>query len=731
MSFAGRQANAVLDVCLAWFVLASSAHAAVLTVPGSYATIQAALDAAGPGDTVEVADGTYFEKLVFTNGGDASGGPVVLRAAAGAHPVLDGTGVPGANMILIDSKSHVRVEGFEIRNNTGVKDGSAIRVIGSGTDIEIRDNDIHHMLGRNAMGITVYGTDVAPIDGIVITGNTIHDCQPARSEALTLNGNVTNFEISGNVVRDVNNIGIDMIGGETDIQPDRALVARNGLVRDNTVLRARSSYGGGFAAGIYVDGGRDIVIENNFVSECDLGIEVGAENSGIVATGIVVRNNVVTANDKAGIAFGGYAASVGRADGNVFRGNTLVDNLRAGSQGGGEAEIWIQYASGNSFVGNLVVAGPEGRFLSSYRGSHGNTFDYNLYFFPGDPASAAFVLNDVAYAGLAAWQAGSGQDGASVFADPEFAGAGDVHLTAASPAIDAGPPDWVPDPGERDLDGGVRLSGGAVDIGADEVSCGNGVVEPGEECDDGNAVSGDGCDANCTTTRCGNAVVTAGEECDDGNTVGGDCCNAGCGFEPAGSVCDDGEACSRGDACDGAGRCTGSLWMDPACLLPSVPGGSKLRLRLPAKARGRTMVWKWSRGPGLGAGGYGNPVAATSYSLCVYARENGVERLITGTGVPSGQGWSTWSGRPGGFRYRDPLGVAGGTVRIDLRPGEAAKQAVKWKAKGPRLETAGLPLASPAELAVELDGPQGGCLAARFVEPFRHNEAGRLTAKSQ
>ena len=35
--------------------------------------------------------------------------------------------------------------------------------------------------------------------------------------------------------------------------------------------------------------------------------------------------------------------------------------------------------------------------------------------------------------------------------------------------------------------------------------CGNGIVEPGEACDDGNEVGGDGCNGTCTSTEtCGN-----------------------------------------------------------------------------------------------------------------------------------------------------------------------------------------------------------------------------------
>ncbi len=284
--------------------LPSSSSAGVITVPGDFPTVQAALNAAVAGEAIEVADGVYFEKIVFPRSG-APGAPITLRAAAGANPILDGTGVAGADMVRIDSKSHLRLIGFEIRNHLGVDDGSGVRIVGAGTDLEISGNVIHEIRGDDAMGITVYGTEPQPISDLVIAGNQIFDCEPARSEALVLNGNVDGFEISGNLVRDVNNIGIDMIGGETPIQPDPSLVARNGVVRGNTVIHANSIYEGGYAGGIYVDGGRDIVIENNSVSFSDLGIEIGAENDGLTTTGIVVRNNVLFSNERAGLVFGG------------------------------------------------------------------------------------------------------------------------------------------------------------------------------------------------------------------------------------------------------------------------------------------------------------------------------------------------------------------------------------------------------------------------------------------
>ena len=65
------------------------------------------------------------------------------------------------------------------------------------------------------------------------------------------------------------------------------------------------------------------------------------------------------------------------------------------------------------------------------------------------------------------------------------------------------------------------------------VSCGNSVLDPGEQCDDGNLTNGDGCDSRClgeVPVECGNGIVDPGEFCDDGNATPGDGCEANCRF---------------------------------------------------------------------------------------------------------------------------------------------------------------------------------------------------------
>ena len=70
-------------------------------------------------------------------------------------------------------------------------------------------------------------------------------------------------------------------------------------------------------------------------------------------------------------------------------------------------------------------------------------------------------------------------------------------------------------------------------------TCGDGVVDPGEICDDGNEDDHDACLGTCAAASCGDGILRAGlEECDDGNVEDGDGCTHGCRLgscEPSGA----------------------------------------------------------------------------------------------------------------------------------------------------------------------------------------------------
>jgi hypothetical protein len=458
------------DRCLlATFVIApGGSDAGPGTLAQPFATIQHGLDTAQPGDTVQVRAGTYRQqRITFNHSGNDQAGFITLEGFPGERPVLTGANGPSGYQVLMQDVSYVRLSGFEIANNRRIRDGSGVRVLGSGSHIEIRNNYIHDIRGTDAMGITVYGTGDVPISDLVIDGNVIARCQPAHSEALTLNGNVTDFQVTHNLVQDVNNIGIDLIGGERDINPNQALVARNGLVAGNTVIRARDTGGEGFAAGNYVDGGRDIVVEDNVVTASNIGIEVGAENRGIVASGIMVRNNLIEFNQKAGLAFGGFDRKPGRTSNCTFVNNTVVQN---DTQDAGFGQLWIQLADHNVITNNIFVASRNSVLIASYGGNIANQLDYNLYLTRGGSEDVDITWNGQELDTFAKYQRRTGQDAHGIFADPRFANpAGDFHLAAGSPAINAGSGvtgAFAP----FDFDGRLRPQGSAPDLGAFEAA---------------------------------------------------------------------------------------------------------------------------------------------------------------------------------------------------------------------------------------------------------------------
>ncbi|MDW8394556.1 MAG: choice-of-anchor Q domain-containing protein [Chitinophagales bacterium] len=442
------------------------------TLSTAWRTIQKAANTAGAGSTIYIRGGTYNERISVNKSGNATKGYITYMPYQGEYVIVDATGKTGNsdNVFYLYNRSYIRITGLEIRNNTvpANKDGAGIFIEGKGSYLEIRKCTIHHMLGTNAMAITVYGTNKkSAIQNLVIDSNWVYNCEPAPSEAITLNGNVRLFQVTNNIVHDVNNIGIDFIGGE-GICPNAANDnARNGLCANNIVYRARSNYGGGYAAGIYIDGGDSIIVERNRIFECDLGLEVGCENANNVAAYNIIRNNIIYNNDKRGLSFGGYNyPHTGKVEYCQFLNNTLYHNDVLNT---GEGELFIEYANHCTVKQNIIVGNGVSYLMNFYvTGTTGNQFNYNCYYTTS--GSPKFIHNNIYYSSFSAYQNGSGQDAQGMFAHPALANpsAFDFHLLAASPCIDAGDPSFVPSAGEKDFYGNNRVIGSRVDIGASE-----------------------------------------------------------------------------------------------------------------------------------------------------------------------------------------------------------------------------------------------------------------------
>ena len=463
--------------------------------PGTQAapwrTIQHAADTARAGSTVHVRGGVYEELVSINASGNASDGFITFKSYPGETAVLDAghfTPAGRQGILTIHNQSYVRIVGLEIRNFHTAEHRLSplgISVIGAGSHIELLKNNVHHIeqtfegrdapgRGGNGFGIAVYGTDAkTPITDLVIDGNEVHHLKTGSSESLVVNGNVTNFRITHNVVHDNNNIGIDVIGFERTA-PDPAVdQARDGVVSGNLVYNITSKGNPAYrneenSDGIYVDGGTRILIENNVMHDVDFGIELASEHKDRATSYIIARNNLIYHSHTAGISIGGYAPERGHTEHCTVVNNTLYENDTSGT---GTGEFQMQWnMSDNIFANNIVYAGS--RCLISLNKSQADKnhpsaeTDHNLYYCASGAKASIWIGASSTVTGFDQYVESTGNDRHSRFLDPNFVDAAshNFHLQSNSPALAVGITDELP-VGELDLDGSPRMKLGKIDLG--------------------------------------------------------------------------------------------------------------------------------------------------------------------------------------------------------------------------------------------------------------------------
>jgi nitrous oxidase accessory protein NosD len=152
-----------------------------LHVPSQYPTIEAALNAAGPGDTIQVASGPpYRENLVV----DKS---VSLVGENPLNTIIDGSGT-GYNTVRVTA-DNVRIENFTIKK--GDAEGFASLYIQSSLDHVIRNN----IIKDSYYGILVQNSNLSYFTNNVIKNNTY-----GVKIVYTLSSSTTRNKFYGNLI---------------------------------------------------------------------------------------------------------------------------------------------------------------------------------------------------------------------------------------------------------------------------------------------------------------------------------------------------------------------------------------------------------------------------------------------------------------------------------------------------------------------------------------------------
>ena len=466
----------------------SDSNPGTLASPWKTISHAAASSAIKPGATVYVRAGTYVESVTIGMSGSAGGGPVTFQSYPGELAIIDGTGLTPPTdqngLINIVNRSYVTVSGFELRNYKTSSSNAVpagVWVTGAGSNIKILNNKVHDIKTSseaqgNAFGIAVYGSEApASLDLVTIDGNEVYNLRTGGSESVNVDGNVTNFAITNNIVHDNDNIAIDAIGYEGVSSNAAYDIARNGVISDNVIynISGKTNPGEGNdydADGIYVDGGTQIVIERNLIHNVDIGIEVASEHKGTVGSYVTVRNNVVYASNVVGISIGGYDSTVGGTDHCTIVNNTLYGN---DTQNSGSGEFQVQYyATNNVFKNNIVYATSQGLFINNYTNSESNPVDvdYNLYY--STSGAADFLWNGSDHSSFSSYQSSTGKDAHSAFANPQFVNINlsgiNLDVLVGSPAVNKGTNLGATVVGTLDFAGGARVQGTNIDIGAFE-----------------------------------------------------------------------------------------------------------------------------------------------------------------------------------------------------------------------------------------------------------------------
>ncbi|MDN4494111.1 right-handed parallel beta-helix repeat-containing protein [Ureibacillus aquaedulcis] len=396
-----------------------------------FRTLKKAAQVAEAGTTVHIREGVYKEKLVIMHSGKKSK-EIVFKPYKDEKVVLSGEELKieegDTSIIIIDNKNHVTIHGLTVQDLTtelASETVMGIFVTGSSSHITLDSNHVEqietHAKEGNGHGIAVYATGT--MEDIAITNNTVQELKLGASEALVLNGNIDGFKIEHNHVHSNDNIGIDLIGYEgvsTDHDND---FVRNGVVSNNTVhgisTYGNPAYGEEYsAAGIYVDGGRDITIEENTVYQNDIGIEATSEHGGKNAENIQIINNTIYENFLTGISIGGYDENRGGTINSYIAQNILYRNDTLNLDGG---QLMLQHdVKDNTIEKNILTAGPSRIFIANFFTTNENTILSHNIFHREKGKDGIWIWKDEEYSSFPEFKWASNSDEESSYLEPNY-----------------------------------------------------------------------------------------------------------------------------------------------------------------------------------------------------------------------------------------------------------------------------------------------------------------------
>jgi len=347
---------------MAWLIVPAAAD--TLQVPQEYPTIQAAVNAAGTGDIIEVDAGTYPENVIVNK-------TVTIKGDSATTTIVDGS---GNDVVFNIQENNVELHNLTIRNggsysgvtiyypysglticNTRIIDNVVGVVVSEADGNIIEDNvfinnqmysiDVTYssnaIIRDNQISESAYGVEISDTSSSQVVNNTIFDTSyaiyvpysnNANISANTLTSNSWNIYLtySNSNIIEYNNVSEGTVGIQVMYSEDNSVL-------NNTV--SSSSYG------IYLGYCGANTVSGNTVSLNDWGIDLYS------SAGSTIIENLIKDN-----TWGAWVAE--NSDGNSIYHNNFIDNAKGAFQDLTSSNTW-----------NTPTAPYQGNYWDDYKGA--------------------------------------------------------------------------------------------------------------------------------------------------------------------------------------------------------------------------------------------------------------------------------------------------------------------------------------------------------------------------
>jgi len=309
-------------------VATAALQSQIIHVPGDYPTIQQGINAATPGDTILVAEGTYFEQINFKGKKPLIVASQFLIDGDTSH--ISKTIIDGSHASNPDSTSVVYIIsgedttsilcGFTIQGGKGTNNidfggisGGGFYIYYSGAKIihnRIVDNivdDTQAVSGSIVIGGGIYCNSLEQQSWVVIEDNVIErnkavskfDVAIDGAFYLLSNARITNNIISDNSCTNTTSGWAERGAGCCDgtIEWGNIAIIRNNLIKNNVVQGETAYYGGILLFNVKGDFSNNEVTGNKVLSTPS-STEGGDAGLGLweINEGYVIRNNTFKEN---------------------------------------------------------------------------------------------------------------------------------------------------------------------------------------------------------------------------------------------------------------------------------------------------------------------------------------------------------------------------------------------------------------------------------------------------